>query len=126
MPRLDRGDVTLNYEVDGTGPTLLLSNGFSGTTKTFAGQVEALAKSYQVVRWDMRGHGQSDAPDDLSVYSHDKTIEDIKALLDVVGARAAHIGGHSLGGYLSIELYRRHPELFLLFSFQHRSGVQES
>ena len=113
MAKLDRGDVTLNYEVEGTGPTLLLSNGFSGTTKTFAGQAEALAKSYQVVRWDMRGHGQSDAPDDLSIYSRDGTIDDMVALLSAVGAKSAHIGGHSLGGYLSIELYRRRPDLFL-------------
>jgi pimeloyl-ACP methyl ester carboxylesterase len=119
MATLDRGDISINYEVQGTGPTLLLSNGFSGTTKVWSGVIDALAKRYRVILWDMRGHGQSDAPDDIELYTRDATIEDMLALLAEVDAKEAHIGGHSLGGYLSIELYRRHPEIFkslLLFN----------
>lgn len=119
MATLDRGDISINFEIQGTGPTLLLSNGFSGTTKVWAGVIDALAERYQVILWDMRGHGQSDAPEDLGLYTRDATIEDMLTLLKQVGASEAHIGGHSLGGYLSIELYRRRPEIFkslLLFN----------
>lgn len=119
MATLNRDGIAIHYEVHGDGPTILLSNGFSGTTKNWEKQIAALSKDYQVVVWDMRGHGQSDAPDDLSLYTRDATIGDLMALLGEVGAKQAHIGGHSLGGYLSIETYRRHPEVFkslLLFN----------
>lgn len=119
MATLQRDGISIYYEIHGSGPTLLLSNGFSGSTKVWAGQLEALSKNYQVVVWDMRGHGQSDAPEDMGLYTRDATIGDMLALLEEVGAKEAHIGGHSLGGYLSIETYRRHPEIFksiLLFN----------
>lgn len=112
MAILSRDGISIYYEVHGDGPTVLLSNGFSGSTKTWAGQIEALADRYQVIVWDMRGHGQSDAPDDQDLYTRDATIGDMLALLKEAGASEAHIGGHSLGGYLSIEAYRRHPEIF--------------
>jgi pimeloyl-ACP methyl ester carboxylesterase len=119
MATLNRGELSIHFEVHGKGPTVLLSHGFSGSTNTWEKIIEPLAKSFQVVIWDIRGHGKSDSPDDMSHYTRDKTIEDMLALLDHVGEKKAHIGGHSLGGYLSIEAYRRHPELFnslLLFN----------
>lgn len=112
MAILSRDGISIYYEVHGTGQTVLLSNGFSGSTQTWAGQIGPLSEKYQVIVWDMRGHGQSDAPDDASLYTRDATIGDMLALLEEVGASEAHIGGHSLGGYLSIEAYRRHPEIF--------------
>lgn len=119
MATLQRDGIAIHYEVHGNGPTVLLSNGFSGSTKVWEAQIAALSEQYQVVVWDMRGHGQSDAPDDMGLYTRDATIDDMMALLEEVGVSKAHIGGHSLGGYLSIELYRRHPEVFkslLLFN----------
>lgn len=116
MAILSRDGISIYYEVHGdadeAGQTVLLSNGFSGSTRTWAGQIEPLSKKFRVIIWDMRGHGQSDAPDDASLYTRDATIGDMLALLAEVGAGEAHIGGHSLGGYLSIEAYRRHPDIF--------------
>jgi pimeloyl-ACP methyl ester carboxylesterase len=74
------------------------------------GQIDALSKHHRLVLWDMRGHGQSDYPDDPAAYSEAHTVADIAALLDEVGARSAIIGGLSLGGYMSLAFYRAHPE----------------
>jgi pimeloyl-ACP methyl ester carboxylesterase len=76
----------------------------------WSGQVEALSKHHKLVLWDMRGHGQSDYPDDPACYSEALTVGDIAALLDVVGAEKAIVGGLSLGGYMSLAFYRAHPE----------------
>ena len=67
---------------------------------------------YQTIIWDMRGHGKSAYPEDQSLYSEAHTVADIAALLDrVVGPNAkVIIGGLSLGGYMSMAFYRRHPE----------------
>lgn len=111
MPMLQRPDgVNLYYEVHGSGPTILLTHGYSATSQMWQGQVEALSKDHQLVIWDMRGHGQSDSPDDPALYSEPATVADMAALLDTVGARSAIIGGLSLGGYMSLAFHRVHPE----------------
>lgn len=110
MPKLDRDGVNIHYEVHGSGPALLLTHGYSSTSAMWAGQIDALAKRHTLVLWDMRGHGQSDYPDDPSAYSEDLTVGDMAALLNHIGAERAIVGGLSLGGYMSLALYRAHPE----------------
>jgi pimeloyl-ACP methyl ester carboxylesterase len=110
MPKLNRDGVNIYYEVHGEGPTLLLSHGYSATSQMWAGQVDAFSKSYKLVTWDMRGHGQSDYPEDQSAYSEAHTVADMAAILDAVGAKKAIIGGLSLGGYMSLAFNLAHPE----------------
>jgi pimeloyl-ACP methyl ester carboxylesterase len=110
MPMLDRDGVKIHYEIHGNGPTLLLTHGYSSTSTMWNGQIDALSKNYKLVLWDMRGHGQSDYPEDPAAYSEALTISDMAALLDEVGATSAIVGGLSLGGYMSLAFYRSHPE----------------
>jgi pimeloyl-ACP methyl ester carboxylesterase len=109
MPKISRDGVEIFYEVHGGGPPLLLTHGYSSTSEMWKGQVAALSKHYQLVLWDMRGHGRSDYPDDASAYSEALTVADMAALLDEVGADRAIVGGLSLGGYMSLAFYRAHP-----------------
>jgi pimeloyl-ACP methyl ester carboxylesterase len=110
MATLDRGGVKLHYETYGEGPALLLTHGYSATSEMWRGQVEALSRRHQLLLWDMRGHGETDYPDDLAQYSEEATVADMAAILDAVGARQAIVGGLSLGGYMSLAFYRAHPE----------------
>ena len=113
MPNIDRNGVKIYYEVhgkvDGNGPPILLTHGYSSTSAMWKGQIEALSKRHQLVLWDMRGHGQSDYPLDPNAYSEALTVGDMAALLDEVGAKSAIVGGLSLGGYMSLAFYRAHP-----------------
>ena len=110
MPNLDRDGVQIYYEVQGKGPAVLLSHGYSASSQMWTDQVEALKSSYRVITWDMRGHGRTDSPEDQSLYTHALTVGDMAALLDVCEAETAVIGGLSLGGYVSLAFYGRHPE----------------
>jgi pimeloyl-ACP methyl ester carboxylesterase len=110
MPKINRDGVDIHYEVHGSGPPLLLTHGYSSTSAMWNGQIEALSRHHKLVLWDMRGHGQSDYPTDLSQYSEALTVADMAALLDEVGADSAIVGGLSLGGYMSLAFYRSHPE----------------
>jgi pimeloyl-ACP methyl ester carboxylesterase len=110
MPKLNRDGVKLHYEVHGSGPPLLLTHGYSSTSAMWQGQIEALARQHTLIVWDMRGHGQSDYPDDATAYSEALTVGDMATLLDKVGATSAIVGGLSLGGYMSLAFYRTHPE----------------
>jgi len=110
MPKLNRDGVKIYYEVHGSGPVLLLTHGYSSTSAMWQGQIEALSRHHRLVLWDMRGHGQSDYPDDPNAYSEALTVADMAALLDEVGAGSAIVGGLSLGGYMSLAFNRAHPE----------------
>lgn len=109
MAKLNRNGVELYYEVHGNGPPLILTHGYSSTSAMWQGQIDALAKRHKLVLWDMRGHGQSDYPDDPAAYSEAMTVGDIDALLDAVGTEKAIVGGLSLGGYMSLAFHRAHP-----------------
>jgi pimeloyl-ACP methyl ester carboxylesterase len=110
MPTLQRDGFDLHYDVAGDGPPLLLTHGFGASSATFAANVASLAASHRVVTWDVRGHGQSASPDDPSAYSVDLALEDIAALLDLVAdGSPVVLGGHSLGGYLSMRFTVLHP-----------------
>lgn len=110
MPRINRNGVNIYYDVHGDGPPLLLTHGYSSTSAMWHGQVDALARNHRLILWDMRGHGQSDYPDDPKAYSEALTVGDMASILDAVGAKRAIIGGLSLGGYMSLAFYRTHPE----------------
>ncbi|MCC6717869.1 MAG: alpha/beta fold hydrolase [Acetobacteraceae bacterium] len=110
MPTLTNNGVNLHYETHGQGPVLLLSHGFSATSRMWDGQIEPLSRNHTLVLWDMRGHGQSDYPTDPAAYSEEATVSDMAAILDALGAKTAIIGGLSLGGYMSLAFHLRHPE----------------
>src|ERR1700716_1611751 len=110
MPKINRNAVNIHYEVHGDGPPLLLTHGYSSTSAMWQGQIEALSKHHKLVLWDMRGHGQSDYPDNPAAYSEALTVADMAALLGEVGADSAIVGGLSLGGYMSLAFFRAHPE----------------
>ena len=110
MPNLNRDGVNLNYEIHGNGPAILCSHGYSATLEMWRGQVATLSRHHQLILWDMRGHGQTDSPDDPSAYSEEATVADMAALRDVAGAERAILCGMSLGGYMSLGFCRVHPE----------------
>lgn len=110
MPRLNRDGVELHYEVHGQGPAILLTHGFAATSQMWRGQIGPLARNHTLILWDMRGHGESDSPEELAAYSEVATVADMRALLDAVGAEQAVVGGLSLGGYMSLAFHLRYPE----------------
>src|SRR6516164_464946 len=111
VPFLDRNGVKIYYEEHGHGPPILLSHGYSATCRMWDGQVAALTPRHRVILWDMRGHGETDDPDDPAAYSAALTVEDMAALLRHCGIERAVIGGLSLGGYMSLAFHLAHPEM---------------
>ncbi len=110
MSGLDRHGVTIHYEVTGRGPTVLATHGFASSSHAYAPVVPALSSRHRVVTWDLRGHAASDSPDDASSYSVSASVGDMLALLDATETERAVLMGHSLGGFLSLELERTHHD----------------
>ena len=102
MAFITRQGVKIYYEDHGSGDPVLLTHGYSATSRMWLGQVHSWSEQYRVITWDMRGHGQSDSPDDPALYSEEHTVDDMAAILDECGVQRAVIGGLSLGGYMSL------------------------
>jgi pimeloyl-ACP methyl ester carboxylesterase len=112
MPSINRDGVKIYYEVHGQGTPLLLTHGYSSTSAMWQGQIELLAAKYKLITWDMRGHGNSDYPENPSAYSEPHTVADMAAILDKVAGPGckAIVGGLSLGGYMSMAFYNAHTD----------------
>jgi pimeloyl-ACP methyl ester carboxylesterase len=107
---IDRHGVRIAYRKAGTGPVLMLTHGYGASSHMFDSNMTALADIRTVVAWDLRGHGATDYPSDPAAYTRDASIDDMLAVLDDVSAEHAVLGGHSLGGYLSLLFALEHPE----------------
>jgi pimeloyl-ACP methyl ester carboxylesterase len=109
MPYIVRDGVHIYYEDHGQALPLLLSHGFGASTGMWQPQIEAFQDAYRLIPWDMRGHGQSDSPDEQTRYSHAHTVEDMRAILDALQIDQAVIVGHSLGGFMSLAFHVKYP-----------------
>ena len=89
-------------------PVLMLSNSIATNLHMWDGQVAELARSFRVLRYDFRGHGESDAP--VGAYSIDRLGRDVLELLDSLQISRVHFCGLSLGGFVGQWLGVRAPE----------------
>ena len=108
MPDLDLPDVTLHYEVSGTGPPLLMIAGFMSDGASWQPLLPLLEPHFTLIRPDNRTTGRTrpwDAPVSMSLW-----VGDVLALLDHLGLPRAHVLGHSLGGNIGWVLARTAPE----------------
>jgi len=84
----------------GTGPALVLVHGFGGAKEDFSDQLDDLARDHRVVIFDLRGHGESDGPEDESRYSLDRFAADLSNVVDALGIATFRLLGHSMGGMI--------------------------
>jgi pimeloyl-ACP methyl ester carboxylesterase len=69
-----------------------------------------VSERYRLITWDMRGHGETESPDDPALYSETLTLADMAGLLDLLEVDKAVVGGLSLGGFMSLAFHLAHPE----------------
>jgi pimeloyl-ACP methyl ester carboxylesterase len=101
------GGAGLEYEATGSGPALLLLHAFPLGLFMWEPQVEALAATHRVVRFDARGFGGSPAGE--GPLTMEAIADDGAALLDHLGLEKAIVAGCSMGGYAALAFARRHP-----------------
>lgn len=107
--RIDIGDITIAYDLEGPAgaPVVLLSHCFGTHRGLWAAQTPALiAAGYRVLSYDVRGHGQSDAP--AGPYSFELMADDIAGLIDALGIDRVHYCGISMSGMIGQHFALRH------------------
>ena len=102
----------ISYDVHGEGERLVvLIHGLLMNRRMFDRLAPELAsRGNRVVCVDMLGHGRSDRPEDLRLYSMPLFARQVGALLDHLGAGEAVVGGTSLGANIALEMATRQPE----------------
>ena len=109
MPKLHVGETKLYYQVIGKGDPLVFIHGLGSSSQDWGFQVDHFSKDYQVVIFDVRGHGRSDKP--AGPYSLALFAQDTVALIQALNIAPAHVVGISMGGMIGLQLVLDAPEL---------------
>jgi len=107
MPTVQANLIQLYYEIQGTGQPLVFIHGLGSSSRDWEAQVPEFSNSFQVITFDLRGHGRSDKPAgpyDMAMFS-----ADLADLLHTLGIGAAHVVGLSLGGAVAFQLALDYP-----------------
>lgn len=107
----DSNGVEIHFSVAGEGPPLVVLHGFGASQEVWrmVGLVDTLAKEFQVVTLDVRGHGRSGKPHETERYGVEMAL-DVVRLLDHLDIEEAHVVGYSMGSLLALKLATLHPD----------------
>jgi len=101
----------LAYDDYGPGPVVVLLHGFPLNRKTWSAQETSVGSMYRVIAPDLRGHGDSAAPE--GVFTMDAMAADVIELLDALQiTEPVVLGGLSMGGYVALALWAHYPQRF--------------
>lgn len=103
---IDANGARLYYEMLGEGHPLVLLHGGYMDTKMWDDQFVVFAEDYQVIRYDIRGHGKSKFPP--IPYAD---YQDLYALLTSLGIEKTYLLGLSLGGLIAFDFTLEHPDM---------------
>lgn len=101
--------IRMNYELSGKkgAPVVVLSHSLSCNLLMWNPQMDALNPHFQVLRYDTRGHGATDALP--GSYTLELLAEDVIGLLDALDMDRVHFVGLSMGGMIGQCLGLNHP-----------------
>jgi pimeloyl-ACP methyl ester carboxylesterase len=112
---LDANGVKVSYSVQGKGEPVVLIHGWlssAGLNWELPGISSLLARDFQVIGLDVRGHGSSDKPTTEDAYGTE-LVEDVVRILDHLKIAKAHVVGYSMGGIIAGNFIARHPDRVL-------------
>ena len=99
----------LHWTKEGSGPVVVLSHALGCDLRMWDGVAEILKARYTVLRYDQRGHGQSEAPP--GPYTMALLAEDAADLIRAQAPGAVHFVGLSMGGMVAQALAASQPQL---------------
>jgi 3-oxoadipate enol-lactonase len=110
MPFADLPNIRIHYALSGNRslPALVLSNSLGTNLSMWDLQAPPFEKNFRLLRYDMRGHGQSSVPP--PPYSVPQLAADVLSLVDSLGIDRFHFCGLSVGGMIGMSLALKAPE----------------
>ena len=110
--RVNANGIAFNCDVSGPdgAPWLIFSNSLATNLHMWDPQAGALKNEFRMLRYDQRGHGQTEAP--AGRYTFELLCADVIALMDALGIQRAHWCGVSMGCATGMSLVQTHPDRF--------------
>ncbi|HLR85865.1 MAG TPA: alpha/beta hydrolase [Nocardioidaceae bacterium] len=110
MPHAQTDDgVNLYYEDTGSGDAIVFLHEFAGDHRTWEQQVRRFSRTYRCLVPAARGYPPSDVPSDPALYSQQRAVDDVIAVLDAAGVETAFVVGNSMGGFGDLHTALQHP-----------------
>ena len=121
--RINYIDVAYRWDGQSSGPVIMMAHAMGTSHRIWDLQMDVLASDFRVLRYDWRGHGDTDAPP--GPYSLQQFVEDAVGLMDALGLERVHWVGISTGGMIGQGLGIHTPERIasLTYVIQRRSQV---
>ena len=98
------------YWEAGTGEPLVLVHGMGVDRGTMLDVAGKLKQQFRVILPDLPGFGDSDKPE-AADYGIQAQVDHLRQFIEAIGLRQVHLGGHSMGGWISAGLASSHPEM---------------
>jgi 3-oxoadipate enol-lactonase len=113
MPFIRVNGLTVHYQLEGpaAAPVILFGNSLGTNLHLWDAQLPVLRERFRLLRYDMRGHGMTDAP--AEAYTIDLLADDALGLLDALKLDKARYCGLSIGGMIGQRLGAKAPGRFL-------------
>lgn len=109
MPQIQLPDFKLHYTEQGSGDDVIVFvHGFVSSHRWWLPTLAQLPESYHAYAIDLRGCGESEAPE--SGYTLAQYADDIEAFAVAQGLEKFTLVGHSMGGGVSMQYALNHPE----------------
>ncbi|WP_416840943.1 alpha/beta fold hydrolase [Haloferax sp. DFSO52] len=120
---VDSNGVTIQYYRTGAGPPLVMAHGFTDNGRCWEPLISDLAGDYDVVAYDARAHGRSDAPQ--TGYAIEDRVADLVNVVDALSLDDPILLGHSMGGNTVAAAAATHPELPRAVVLEDPAGMLE-
>ena len=114
--KISVNDISMNYTFDGPAdaPVVTMSHSLATDRGMWDPTVPALTSRFRVLRYETRGHGQTEAP--RGAYTLEQLADDARALLRALGIQRTHWVGLSMGGMIGQVLALKAPDVLLSLS----------
>jgi len=121
MMEIKANNISINYELSGNGKSLTLIHGAGSNLNMWYKQVPVFSQHYQVLTYDVRGHGQTEVPEEE--LTTELWVEDLYALLKALNINETILLGFSMGGAIAIGLVLAHPEMVKALILSNTGGA---
>lgn len=106
--KIEINGIKIAVKEEGTGPDTVLIHGIFATKEIMNPLFNYYKKNYHVISYDVRGHGESDKPEKLTL---DDYADDLAAIIDYYEMDKPIVIGLSMGSYITLKTAEKYPSL---------------
>ena len=116
----------INYKIEGkkTSQAILFLHGFLGSSKIWNQTLPFFKDNYLILTMDLPGHGKT--PCNEEVLSMSECADAVHQIIKKIGLDKVHIVGHSMGGYVGLELLSNYPEVVRSITLLNSTAKEDS